>query len=214
MVHESESQVEPVWVQWARKLAALAQSGLTYSENHFDIDRYEQMRKLAGEISAYCGDIEHGLAVEFFEAEKGYATPKVDVRGAAFRDDKILMVREVADGGWTLPGGWADVNDSPSEAIEREIFEESGFTAKAVKLAAVWDRRKHAHLPASPVHIYKVFFICEITGGRASCSSETDGVDFFAVDDLPKLSVSRILPGQIKRMFEHNNDRTLPADFD
>jgi ADP-ribose pyrophosphatase YjhB (NUDIX family) len=206
--------MEPNWLKWAKQLAALAQDGLAFSENAYDIERYEQMRGIAAEMMAEGFDLEKKSVINLLEREEGYATPKVDVRGAAFRDGKILLVREALDGGWTLPGGWADPCQSPTEAVVREIFEESGFEARAIKLAAVYDRSSHPHLPAIPFHIYKLFFICEITGGQAKESHETTGVQFFAEDNIPELSISRTLPFQIARMFEHRRNPALPTDFD
>jgi ADP-ribose pyrophosphatase YjhB (NUDIX family) len=206
--------VEPNWLTWAKRLAALAQDGLTYSDNEYEIDRYRQIRQIAAEMMAAGSGLEAATLLDLFAREHGYATPKVDVRGAVFRDDRILLVREKIDGGWTLPGGWADPCQSPSEAVAREVFEESGFEVRVVKLAAVYDRSKHPHLPPMPFHLYKLFFLCEITGGRATESYETTGVDFFAADTLPPLSISRTLPFQIARMFEHYRNRALPTDFD
>ncbi len=205
---------EPNWLTWAKRLAALAQDGLTYSDNEYEIDRYHQIRQIAAEMMAGGFDLDSKSFVELFSREQGYATPKVDVRGAAFRDNKILLVREKLDGGWTLPGGWADPWQSPSEAVAREVFEEAGFQVRVVKLAAVYDRSKHPHLPPMPFHLYKLFFLCEITGGQATESYETTGVEFFAEDNIPPLSISRTLPFQIARMFEHYRNPALPADFD
>ena len=128
-------------------------------------------------------------------------------------DDRVLLVREVTDGKWTLPGGWADVNDSPSLAVEKEIEQESGFTAKAVKLAALYDRNLHDH-PAYLFHAWKAFFICDITGGEARTSHETDGVEFFPLDALPELSTGRSTEKQIRRMYEHHLDRARATEFD
>lgn len=206
--------MEPNWLKWAKQVAALAQNGLTFSDNPYDIERYEQLREIAAEMMAEGFDLDRKSVIDLLSREEGYATPKVDVRGAAFRDGKILLVREALDGGWTLPGGWADPCQSPSEAVVREIFEESGFQARVRKLAAVYDRSKHPHLPPIPFHIYKLFFLCEITGGRATESHETTGVGFFAEDAIPELSISRTLPFQIARMFDHLRDPALPTDFD
>jgi len=206
--------MDPNWLRWAKQLAGLAQDGLTYSDNPYDIDRYEQMRDVAAEMMATGFDLDKKSVMELLIREEGYATAKVDVRGVAFRDEKILLVREKLDGGWTLPGGWADPWQSPSEAVVREVFEESGFESKVTKLAAVWDRSKHPHVPYMPFHIYKLFFLCEITGGQATESIETTGVDFFALDALPELSISRTLPEQIARMYEHWRNPALPTDFD
>ncbi|HPD46021.1 MAG TPA: NUDIX hydrolase [Anaerohalosphaeraceae bacterium] len=202
------------WLTWAQRLAAIAQSGLTYSQNEYEIERYQAVLKIAADMmEAGGGGNAQGL-VEMFGREKGYATPKVDVRGAAFRDGRILLVKEAIDGLWTLPGGWADVGDSPSEAIRREMVEESGFEVEVVKLCAVYDRSKHPHRPAFPFHLYKMFFLCEITGGEAKTSHETLEVGFFAEDALPPLSEGRVLPFQIKTMFDHYRDRSLPTYCD
>ena len=140
--------------------------------------------------------------------------PKVDVRGAVFRDERILLVKEAADGLWTLPGGWADVNQSPREGVEREIREESGYEARAIKLAGVYDYRRQGNRNPLPNSIYKLFFVCQLTGGEARTSFETSAVDFFLPDQLPPLSVGRTNPAQIASMFAHWRDPALPADFD
>ena len=207
--------MEPNWLRWARQLAALAQNGLTYSESQYEIERYEQIRQIAAEMMSAGSDLETKALIDLFSRERGYATPKVDVRGAAFRDGKILLVREKVDGGWTLPGGWADPGQSASEAVAREVFEESGFEVRVTKLAAVYDRSKHPHEPRMPFHLYKLFFLCEITGGQATESHETTGVEFFTEDELPQeLSISRTLGFQLTRMFDHHRNPALPTDFD
>jgi ADP-ribose pyrophosphatase YjhB (NUDIX family) len=206
--------MEPNWLTWAKRLAALAQDGLTYSDNEYEIERYQQIRQIAAEMMAAGSSVDARTFLDLFAPERGYATPKVDVRGAVFRDNKILLVKEKVDNAWTLPGGWADPGQSPSEAVAREVFEEAGFEVRVVKLAAVYDRSKHPHLPPMPFHLYKLFFLCEITGGTATESYETTGVAFFAEDRIPPLSVSRTLPFQIARMFEHHRNRSLPTDFD
>lgn len=207
--------MEPNWLAWAKQLAALAQNGLTYCDNAYEIERYEHVRQIAAEMMSAGFGLETKDFIELFSREKGYETPKVDVRGAVFHDDRILLVREKLDGGWTLPGGWADPCQTPSEAVVREICEESGFQARATKLAAVYDRSKHPHRPLMPFHIYKLFFLCEITGGAPAESHETTGVEFFTENNLPgQLSVSRTLPFQLARMFEHHRNPALPTDFD
>ena len=171
------------------------------------------MAQIASELLA----LESNLSPEQLRAtwlvEDGYATPKIDVRGAVFRDDQVLMVKERVDGKWTLPGGWADVNDTPSRAVEKEIEQESGFTARAVKLAAVLDRNLHNH-PKFLFHVWKMFFICEITGGDFRTSYETTDVKFFPVDQLPELSTGRTTAEQIQRAYRHHLDRSLPTEFD
>ncbi len=200
-------------LDWARKVRAIAQNGLLFSKDAFDRERYEKLQALTDSLVAD----ELGLPLDevkgLWRYDPGYVTPKVDVRGAIFKDDRIMLVRERSDGKWSLPGGWVDINDSPSEAIEREIFEESGFRARAVKLAALFDRQRHPH-PPSMYHIYKLLFLCELTGGEATVSHETDAVEFFLLSALPELSPGRITRSQIERMFDHHRNRALPTDFD
>jgi ADP-ribose pyrophosphatase YjhB (NUDIX family) len=205
---------EPRLWALARKLQATAQTGLEFNTNEYDRERYELISQIAAELMAAHCDTPIETFQQMFAQQSGYATPKVDVRAAVFRDGKILLVREAADGLWTMPGGWSDVNDSPREAVEREVIEESGFRVRAKKLAAVYDRAKHPHEPPLPFHVYKMFFVCEIVGGEAKTSRETLEVGFFAPDALPPLSVSRNLAFQIHRLFEHANNPALATDFD
>jgi ADP-ribose pyrophosphatase YjhB (NUDIX family) len=200
-------------LNFARKVQAIAQNGLTFTQDIYDRERFQQLQELAASLVAAELAIPLGQAKSFWKGDDGYATPKVDVRGAIFDRDKVLLVRERSDGGWTMPGGWVDVNDAPSEAVVREVFEESGYRAKAVKLAALVDRMRHPH-PPSVHHIYKLFFLCEITGGTPTTSDETDGVDFFPINALPQLSTGRTLASQVLRMHEHWLNRDLPTDFD
>jgi ADP-ribose pyrophosphatase YjhB (NUDIX family) len=205
---------EPKWLLWAREVQAIAQTGLAFTQDPYDLERYQRLRVIAAEMVADGTGVELERIQSLFAQEVGYATPKVDVRGAVFRDQRILLVREVSDGGWTLPGGWADVNQSARECVEREIREESGFEARALKLAAVCDYRRQGHRNALPYSIYKMFFVCELTGGAARTSLETSGVDFFDPHQLPPLSLGRTNPRQIALMFAHREDPTLPAEFD
>ena len=204
---------EPQWLKIAREVRALAQTGLAFSADGFDQQRYERLRELAAQLMAQGSAAEHESIIELLRQENGYATPKVDVRGAAFQDGRVLMVREISDGKWTLPGGWADVNQSAGECVVREIAEESGFKARALKLAAVYDYQKR-NPPRHIDSIYKMFFICEIVGGAACASDETSEVAFFPRDELPPLSLGRTTAAQIDRMFEHRAHLELPTDFD
>ncbi len=206
--------MEPKWIEWARSLQAIAQNGLNYSENGFDRDRYIKIRDIAAEIITCHTDLDFEIVKNIFSKEEGHATPKVDVRGAVFKGDKILLVKEISDGGWTLPGGWADPNETPSESVEREVLEESGFIVKAKKIIAVYDRAKQGHVPPFPYHVYKIFFECELVGGEKSLSIETDGVEFFTRDEIPDLSLARTTRKQIKRIFEHYENPEIPTDFD
>lgn len=203
----------PDWLERARRLQAIAQTGLTYAKDAFDIERYTEVRKIAAEIMAAGCGTEASRIEGLFQGDAGYATPKVDVRAAVFDQGRLLLVQEREDGCWTLPGGWADVGDSPSLAAVREVKEESGYEVAARKLAAVYDRDRHGH-PPIPFHAYKLFFLCDLVGGSATESHETSGVGFFGEHEMPLLSLTRVTPGEIAHMFEHYRDPDRPTSFD
>jgi ADP-ribose pyrophosphatase YjhB (NUDIX family) len=200
------------WIEWTRKLQAIAQNGITYTKDKYDLERYHQLQHIAAEIAAEYTDHDFQRIKNYLGSQTGYATPKVDVRGVVLQADKILLVREEADNLWTLPGGWADIHQSPGENVEREVYEESGYHVKAVRLLAVYDRNRHGHIPAYPEYVYKMFFLCKITGGGPKPGPETSEVGFFEPGNLPDLSVARVTARQIMRMAElKNSDKT---DFD
>lgn len=205
--------MEPKWLEWAKKLQAIAQNGLTYAESPFDTDRYNSVREIAAQILATYSEEELPPILNLFAEELGYATPKIDVRAAVFKDNKILLVKERTDGFWALPGGWADVGESAAESVVREVYEESGFQTRAVKLLAVYDRNKHPH-PPMPYHAYKLFFQCELLGGSPLDSIETTEASFFAADAIPELSTSRVTSSQISQMFEYVRHPDWPTYFD
>ena len=205
---------EPQWLIIARELRAIAQTGLAFSADRFDRQRYERLQELAAQMLAQGSGENYDAIIEILREGWGYATPKVDVRGAAFVDGRVLLVREISDGKWTLPGGWADVNQSAGECVIREIAEESGFEARILKLAAVRDYQRSGHPPRNVDSIYKMFFICEITGGSARPSVETSEVAFFPRLALPPLSLGRTTAVQIDRMFHHADHPDLATDFD
>lgn len=205
----------PQWLIWARELQAIAQTGITFSKNPYDTERYEQMRALAARMMAAYGNSEPERIEDLFRAQTGYATPKVDVRGAVFREDTVLLVSELIDNGrWTLPGGWADVNLTPSENAIREVQEEAGLAVRAKKLAIVCDRDKAGHTDPYPFHIYKMFFVCEEAGVATKKEGETGEARFFPITALPELSTSRVLAKQIQRLYEHAHNPQLPTDYD
>ena len=204
----------PEWVQWAQRLQAIAQNGLTYARNPFEVERFNQVRQVAAEmLASSCDSVHVESLVELFQQNFGYATPKVDVRAAVFHEGRVLLVKERMDDAWTLPGGWADVGDAPSVAALREVREESGYEAAVKKLAAVYDRELHDH-PPYPFHAYKLFFVCELMGGTARTSIETTDVDFFTEDRIPPLSLPRVTPVQIRHMFDHYRHPEWPTSFD
>ena len=203
------------WLEWGRQLQALAQNGLAYSNNPYDIERYQQLQSIAADMMAAHTGAESSYIRDLFSREQGYATPKIDVRGAVFKDNKILLVKEKEDGCWTLPGGWADIGDSPRSAVEREIYEESGYQTQATKLVAVYDRNhsRHGH-PPFVYHVYKLFFLCQLLSGVPTTSIETEEIGFFGAQEIPELSLNRVVPSQIARLFEHYRDLNLQTDFD
>lgn len=203
------------WVEWTQRLQAIAQNGLTYSENPYDLERYQQLQQIAAEIGAVYTQMEPSYILDLFAKEIGYATPKVDVRGVVFQDEQILLVKEREDGCWTLPGGWVDIGESPSEAVVREIYEESGYQTKAVKLLAIYDRNhpRHEHPPMQH-HVYKLFFECELLGGNPVENFETEGADFFRESEIPNLSLGRVVPSQIAKFFEYSRRPDWQTDFD
>jgi ADP-ribose pyrophosphatase YjhB (NUDIX family) len=203
----------PRWLEWAERLQTASQAGLTYSKNPFDLDRYQQIKEITAEILAEYSDTPMPVMRDLLSKEYGYPTPKIDCRGVVFKGDHVLMVKELSDGGWTFPGGWVDLNEPPSRAVEREVFEESGYVVKAVKILGIYDRNQHG-FPAYVHHIYKLFVLCELIGGEATTSDETGAVDWFPEGAIPPLSLLRTTPEVIQRMFEHHRNPDLPTDFD
>lgn len=203
----------PPWLHWAQRLQAIAQTGLTYNNTPYDQERYQAIQQIAAEMLAAGSHTPIEPILGLFAGQSGYPTPKVDVRGVIFQGATVLLVQERSDGRWTLPGGWADIGDSPAECVVREISEESGYEARAVKLLAVYDRNRHGH-PPHPDYIYKLFFQCEVIGGQGMPGIETAAAAFFPLHNLPPLSLSRVTAAQIQRMYDHYCHPTWPTDFD
>ncbi|WP_429288979.1 NUDIX hydrolase [Paraburkholderia sp. GAS206C] len=186
----------------ARRLLAIAQTGLHYTDGAFDRERYQELLGIAQAQLAEVADISTEEVAQLFSREEGYANPKLDVRCAVFDDaGRVLLVREASDGLWSLPGGWADIGASPAENAMREVWEESGYTVTIERLLAVWDILKHKH-PPSVFHIWKLVFLGKIVSSGDISGVETDAVEFFPVDALPPLSEGRVLPEQIRRLAE------------
>jgi ADP-ribose pyrophosphatase YjhB (NUDIX family) len=201
------------WLKWAREIQALAQTGYHYSENQFQRERNQRLMEIAAEIISEYSNLEKDAVTKVFYEQVGYATPRVDVRGAVFQDDRILLVREREDGGWTMPGGWADVGDIPSVAVEREVLEEAGFHVRAKKVVGVYDANRVDQLKL--FHAFKVVFLCEIIDGEARPSHETSEVSFFHLDEIPRqLSGERTYPRHIEDAFAAFVDADLPTTFD
>lgn len=196
-------------------LAALAQDGLTFAANDYESDRYDKVAGLAAELlAAVSGRDPAGLAVELGR-DSGYATPKVDVRGACFdADERVLLMRERSDGLWSLPGGWADPGDTPTAAVLRELREEAGAVAEVVRLVACWDRDTRGHVPPLPVAVYKLFFLCRVVELGEPDTLETLEAGWFSVDELPPLSQHRVTADELRRCLAHHRDPGLPTELD
>jgi ADP-ribose pyrophosphatase YjhB (NUDIX family) len=207
------SDAQPDWLSWARQMQALAQTGLTFCESPYDRERYQKLHALATEIFAVHTGLSPQTLEGWFGVQPGYATPKVDVRGACFRDGRVLMVRERSDGRWCLPGGWADVGDVPSQAAVREVQEEAGFECAARKVIGVFDANRGGE-PFSAFHAFKVVFLCDILNGEATPDHEILEVAFFARDALPPLSGNRTTPEQLAECFEHFDNPLRQTAFD
>lgn len=188
-------------IKWISEVQAIAQNGLTFANNEFDKERYARLRHISFELAANISTYSVNTIENLFCHEMGYATPKLDVRAFILKDNQLLLVKERSDGLWTLPGGFADVNESPAESVVRETLEESGYTVKPIKLLALWDKFKHDH-PMQLPHIYKCFFHCEITGGSALENIEIAEIDFFDIAKLPDLSIHRVTQKQILSLYQ------------
>ncbi|MGD7023980.1 NUDIX hydrolase [Rossellomorea vietnamensis] len=193
--------MNPKWLEWAQRIQSLSQAGLAFSKNAYDLERYEELRSLSIEIMSEYTNVEKEKIKNFLLHEKGYQTPKADVRGAVFEDNKILLVKEKINNKWSLPGGFCDVGLSPAENVIKEIKEESGYEVTYKKLLALLDYHKHPH-PPQPFHYYKIFIQCDIIGGNPVSGLETSDVGFFEEKHLPELSQGRNTESQIHLLFE------------
>jgi ADP-ribose pyrophosphatase YjhB (NUDIX family) len=205
--------VSPVWLSWAREIQALAQTGNHYAVNEYQRERYHRLSEIAAEIVSRCSDLDFQPLADAFHAQIGYATPRVDVRAAVFQEDRLLLVQERLDGGWTMPGGWADVGDVPSQAAERETWEEAGLRVTARRVIGVYDANRIA--PLEVFHAYKIVFLCDLLGGEPHPSLETSAVAFFGPSELPStLSPERTLPRHLRDAYAVLANPHLPTVFD
>ncbi|HPG41783.1 MAG TPA: NUDIX hydrolase [bacterium] len=204
---------EPQWLLWAREIQALSQTGLAFSQSVFDTQRFTRLMEIAAEIIARHTDLEKEPLLETLLVQPGYATPKVDIRGAVFNDGKILLVQEKSDGLWCLPGGWADIGEGPSHAVAREVREESGFIVRPEKVVGVYDANRSGR-PLELFHAVKIIFMCVITGGEATPSEETNDVQFFDFEDLPPLSSNRTNEDHLVEILAHYHDPARATWFE
>ena len=202
----------PKWIEWAREIFSLSQAGLAYSKNEFDIERYKRLQEITAEMIESQSEISKESALESFSMQAGYATPKIDVRGAVVRDGKILLIQERTDEHWAMPGGWADLGNAPASVAEREVWEESGYRVKAEKVVAVLDANRLE--PMEFYHAFKIIFLCRLIGGKLQVSNETMAVGFFDLNELPPLSLFRTNEDMLQEVFAHSTDLSRPTAFD
>jgi ADP-ribose pyrophosphatase YjhB (NUDIX family) len=190
-----------------REIQGLCQTGLHYAKDPFDLERYARLREIAFELMATAGDVSRERVRDFFLPEKGYATPKVDLRACVIHERRVLLVRERSDGKWALPGGWADQNESPIAGTEREVKEESGYDVRVDGLYAIRDRDRHPYVSRYPTSVYKLLFTATLLGGSPQPNTEISEVGFFSPDALPELSPGRTLAKDILEGVEFSSGR-------
>lgn len=200
-------------LDWAIELQSLAQAGLTYGKDKFDLERYERLRDISAEMIAERADISIEKVKELFCNESGYQTPKVDTRAAVFSGGKILLVHE-SDGTWSLPGGWCDVDQSVASNAEKEVLEEAGLTVHAERLIAVQDWRRH-NVTNYAFGVLKIFVLCRFAGGTFAHNIETTETALFDRASIPQeLAVEKTTKEQILMCFDAYEDPHMQAQFD
>jgi ADP-ribose pyrophosphatase YjhB (NUDIX family) len=203
----------PRWLDWAREIQALAQSGNAYAVNEYQRERYRRLAEIAAEIISEHAQIAWEPLAAAFHAQTGYATPRIDVRGAVFKEGKLLLVKERLDGGWTMPGGWVDVGDTPSGSAEREVWEEAGFRVKADRVIGVYDANRTGSLEL--FHAFKIVFLCDLLAGEPRPSLETSEVAFFGPEEIPgQFSGTRTAARHVRDAFAALADPYRPTVFD
>jgi ADP-ribose pyrophosphatase YjhB (NUDIX family) len=189
------------WLECAKKLEAIAKTGIFYGSNQYEKERFEQIAAISNELISHYANLKPSKVEKFYNVENGYVTPKVDIRSVVFKDDQLLMVKEKSDGKWTIPGGWADIGYTPNEIAIKETFEEAGLEVKPIRVLAIMDKKCHAH-PPSPYYAYKIFILCVSVGGFLQAGTETSEVKYFNLDELPDLSEERITKNQLNIVIE------------
>jgi ADP-ribose pyrophosphatase YjhB (NUDIX family) len=198
------------WLECSKKLEAIAKTGIFYSSNPYEKERFEQIASICNELISHYADLNPSKVEKFFNAENGYITPKVDIRSVVFKDNQILMVKEKSDGKWTIPGGWADIGYSPYEIAVKETFEEAGLIVEPLRVLAIMDKKCHPH-PPSPFYSYKIFIQCKIKGGNLQAGIETLDANFFSENEFPELSDERLTLDQLKLIFERVTYPNIPV---
>ena len=201
------------WLKWAIEIQSLAQAGLTYTDNVYDIERYERLREIAAEIIEEKSNISLEKVKDLFCNENGYQTPKIDTRAAIFKDDKILLTHE-NNGTWSLPGGWCDVLESVASNTIKEVKEETGLDVETIKIIAVQDRNKH-NKPIYAYGVCKIFVLCNVIGGKFIENIETTEIKYFSLDEIPNnLAEEKTNNEQIEMCFKAYKDEKWQTQFD
>lgn len=202
------------WLKWAREIQQLSQTGLAFAVTDYEKQRYKKLMEITAEMVEHHTELKNKDVAKVLMAQPGYATPKIDVRAAVINDDgKILLVKEIMDKKWAMPGGWADVGDIPSEVAIRESKEESGYDVKPTKVIGVFDANRDGR-PLEFFHAFKIIFLCDLIGGEAATSDETEDVAFFSFDEIPVLSQNRTDDKHIQEIKIHLGDDKRPSFFD
>lgn len=201
------------WIKWAMEIQSLAQSGLAYTDNVYDIERYERLREISAEMLAEKTDLSIEKVKDLFCNETGYQTPKIDTRAVIFKDNKILLVHE-NNNTWSLPGGWCDVLESVKSNTVKEVKEETGLDVNAIKVVAIQDRNKH-NKPIYAYGVCKVFILCDVISGEFEKNIETTEIKYFSQDEIPNnLSDEKTNKEQIEMCFKAYNDKNWQTQFD
>ena len=201
------------WLKWAMEIQSLAQAGLAYTDNVYDIERYERLRDISAEMIKEKSNINLDKVKDLFCNEKGYQTPKIDTRAVIFKDNKILLTHE-NNGTWALPGGWCDVLETIKTNTIKEVKEETGLDVETIKIIALQDRNKH-NKPVYAYGVCKVFVLCNVLGGKFEKNIETTEIKYFSLDEIPdNLAEEKTNKEQIEMCFKAYNDENWQTQFD
>lgn len=188
------------FLNYLKRVEALAKIGLSYSDNPYDLERYEELKDLTLDMLSLVSKAKLEDIQVHFELLDAYPTPQVDVRGFVMKDEKVLLIKEAVDHKWALPGGWCEVGLTPQENVVKEVREEAGLDVRVDRLLAVWDKKCHDH-PADIHYVYKLHFLCTAPKYELDPGHEALGADYFALDALPQLSLVRTTESQIRRLY-------------
>ncbi|AUM12423.1 NUDIX hydrolase [Ketobacter alkanivorans] len=207
--------MESPWLAIAKRLQALAVTGQQFTRDQYELERYSEIESLSNQMLALLGNAPIAVVETLFASgETGYVTPKVEVRGAILRGDRILLVQEKEDGLWAMPGGYADVGLSPAENVEKEVWEEAGMKVKACHLYALRHKARGDY-PPDPRDFYKLHFICQCQDTEVpSPGLETHAAEFFPLHSLPPLSLGKVLPEDVQAAFDFVERGELRTYFD